>query len=433
MVFRQKVNARNAAQRLRKFHRAPAASSTLDSLSHQVKPNTTSQRTRSPSLPQASVIQPSRPGSQWDEREEQILLSMHREGKNCNKMGDQLPGRSHRARQLKLWKMKVQGPDPSLVNSNEWQPYEDQTVISNREAGKTWEEIGILLSRTAGAVAKRWKKHLKDDRRRRLNTHKGRQRIRWSPREEKLLLSLRAGRKAWDAISKKLPGRSIEACQKHYGYMCQRDGIQEPGTGWTQSEVEDLVSRVKRIGPLWSNIAKNFPGRSREACKCRYYKPYSVEQRGIPWTESEEETLLSLLIGFGRIWQRISKEIPTRSLDACRTKHYAYLEQHDGKLPTACGPSAEEWRQKWGKESLVYRLQNELSRTTLTNIDDLAAEEAEHLTQVDHTTQATNEAVNSDAMEFSYPVLNTVPTLKRSRKPSNVDARKRRVMDVPEV
>ena len=433
MVFRQKVNARNVLQRSRKFHRTPAASSTLDSLSHQAEPNITSQRTRSPSLPQAPVIQPSRPGSLWDEREEQLLLSMHREGKISKEMSDQLPGRSRRACQLKLWEMKTQGGDPSLVKSNAWQAYEDQIVISNRKAGKTFKEIGILLSRTAEAVATRWKNYLKDDRRRHVNTHKRTRRIQWSPQEEQLLVSLRAGRKAWDEISKGVPGRSIEACQKRYGYIRHRDGLHHPGTGWTKSEVEDLVSLVQKFGPLWSKIAKNFPSRSPEACKIRYHKPYSAEQRSIPWTESEEVTLLSILIGFGRQWKRISKEIPNRSLDACRRHYYEYKEQHDGKLPNACGPSPEEWRQKWGKESIFYRVQNELSRTTLMNVHVLAAEESENLTQVDCTAQATNEAVDSDAMEFSYPVLNTVPTLRTSRKPSSVDARERRVMDVPEM
>ena len=430
MGFRQKVNARNVTQR--KFHRTPAASSNLESLTQQVKRNITSKPTRSPHPPQTPVIEPSKPGSAWDEREEQLLLSMHQAGKSSQEMSDQLPGRSQRAREQKLWEMKAQGRAPGLIYSNDWSNREDQILISNRQAGETWEEIGKLLSRTAGAVAKRWNNYLKDDRRRRVNTHKKSQRILWSPREEQLLVSLRAGRKAWDEISKRLPGRSIEACQIRYRYIRHRDGLQEPGYVWTKSEVENLGSLVKRTGKNWSKIAEKFPTRSPEACKLRYNKPFTAQQRRKPWTESEDMTLLSLVIALERNWKKISKEFPSRSQDACRVHYYAYKEQHDGELPEACGPSPEEWRQKWGKESLIYRLRNELSRTTLTTIDVLAAEEAENLAQVGLTAHATNEAVNSDTTEFSYPVLNTVPTLITSRKPRNVDARKRRVMDVPE-
>ena len=77
----------------------------------------------------------------------------------------------------------------------------------------------------------------------------------------------------------------------------------------------------------------------------------------------------------------------------------------DGKIP-ACGHSPEESRQKWGKEPITYRLADELSRATLTTIDVPAAEDIKaNSTQVD---QATDEAVNSDAMDSSYPVLNSV-------------------------
>ena len=430
MVFCQKVNARNVTQRPRKFHRTPAASSTLESITQQVKRIVTSKPNGSPHPPQASVIQPSRAGKPWDEDEEQLLLSMYQAGKSSQEMSDQLPGRSQRVCQI----VEAQGVRPSLFSSDISEDCEDESVISNREAGKTWKRIGKLRSsRTAGAAATHRRNYPKDDSRGRIGTHKTKQHILWSPREEQLLVTLRAGRKAWDKISKRLPGRSIEACQKRYRYIRHRDGHQTSDISWTKPKVADLISLVNRIGPQWSEIAKSFPGRSPESCRLRYYKGYPPEHRNTPWTESEEVTLLSLLITLEKRWKKISKELPGRTPDACRTYYSGYEKQHGGELPEACGPSPEEWRQKWGKEFIIYRLRNELSRKTLTTINVAAAEEAQNFAQVDFTAQATNEAVNADTMDFSYPVLNTVPKLRLICKPRNGNARKGRVMDVPEV
>ena len=438
MGFRQKVNARNVTQRTRKFHRTPAASSFLDLLTQQVKQNITLQRTRSPHLPQAPVTSPSIAGTTWDEREEQLLLSMHQAGKSSKEMSDQLPRRSQRVCQ----RMKAQGRRPRISSPAMWVDRQDEIVISDRKAGKTLKEAGKLRSsRTVGAVKTRGTHCLKDDPRESVDTHRRKQRN-WSEREEELLLSLRAGGKAWDKISKTLRGRGIEACKKRYVCIRHRNGHQEScnGSSWTKAEVKDLIFLVKKNGRKWSKIAKSFPGRSPEACKIRHDKGVPAKHRNKPWTDLEEMTLLSLLIALGRRWRRwrrwkkISKEIPSRTQDACRIYYDSYKKLHDGKLPEACGPSPEQWRQKWGKESIIHRLQNEHSRTTLTTIDIPAAEDAQtNPTQADATTQTTNEAVNSDTTTFSYPVLNTVSTLGKRRMPSGVDARKRRVMDVRKV
>ena len=430
MVFKQKVNARNVTQR--KFHRTPAASSFLDLLTQQVKRIITSQLTGSPHPPQVPVINPSRPGSAWDEREEQPLLPSHQAGKSSQEINDQLPSRSQRVCQ----RMKAQGRRPKIISPAMWVDRQDKIVISDRKAVKTWKETGKLRSsRTVGAAETRGIHRLKDGSRKSVDTHSRRQRNYWSPQEEQLLVSLRAEGKAWDVVSKTLPGRSIEACQKRHGDIRHRNGHQESrnGLSWTKPGAEDLISLVEKFGSEWSKIAKGIPGRSPEACRIRHYKDLPAEHRNGPWAESEEVTLVSLLIAVGRRWKKISKEIPGRTRDACRTYYRAYIEQH-GKLPESCGPSPEWWRQKWGKESIIYRLHNELSRTTLTTIDISAAEDAQtNPTQTDFTTQATNEAVNSDPTTFSYPVLNTVSTLGKRQMPSSVDARKRRKINVPKV
>ena len=433
----QKPNARVVTQRLKKNHRAPAASSTLSSLAHQVERNPTSQPTRSPHVPQAPVIQPSRAGTPCEVREEQLITSFQRAGETSQELSNQLPDRSSTASRRNLRNL-----DPK-----EWGEEEDQIVILNHKAGKTWKEISELLSgRTPSAATSRFENYLNDgpptyveftqredeiirrnydagktwkeicelmphrtkasmkSRRNylRLGTPRQKRNTLWSPLEERLLVSLRTRRKTWDKITKLLPGRSKRACRHHYAFVLNRDGgQQELPKAWTKSEDDHLRTLVESMGAQFFEIAKRFPGRTERACDNRYYKIATfTKRRNGPWTASEEETLLSLVIAIGTRWTRIAKEIPTRSKNALPTHYYEYKARHDGKIPEACGPSPEEWRQKWESESTIHDSHNELSRTTLMTFnvpDDEAAET--NPTQEDFTTQATNEAVDAEAVD----------------------------------
>ena len=497
----QKPNARVVTQRLKKHHRTPAASSTLSSLTHQVERIPTSQPTRSSHVPQAPVTQPLRAGVPCEVREEQLITSFQRLGETSQEMSNQLPDRSSTASRRNLTNLEPNEQDPSLVNPDLWTEEEDQIVISNHKAGKSWKEISELLSgRTASAAISRFENYLNDGPRTyveftqreddiirrnhaagktwkeicellphrtkasmksrrnylRLNVPRHKRNTLWSPLEERLLVSLRTKHKTWDKITKLLPGRSKRACRHHYAYVLTRDGgQQELSKAWTKAQDDHLRTLVESMGPQWFEIAKRFPGRTESACDNRYYKIATfTKRRADPWTASEEETLLSLVIAIGTRWTRIAKEIPTRSKNALPSHFYEYKKAHGGKIPDACGPSPEEWRQKWESESTVHDSHNELSRTTLMtfNVPDAKATET-NPTQEDFTTQATNEAVDLTAVdseavdpeavdpeavdseysdseysdseatdtEYAYPE----PTLTKSWNPRSANARKK--------
>ena len=76
----------------------------------------------------------------------------------------------------------------------------------------------------------------------------------------------------WEAISKKLPGRTPKQCHDRYiNYL--RDGLKsEP---WSLQEDETLLTMYKAIGPKWSKMMGNLPGRSGNDIKNRWHKHLS--------------------------------------------------------------------------------------------------------------------------------------------------------------
>lgn len=83
----------------------------------------------------------------------------------------------------------------------------------------------------------------------------------------------------WDAISKQLPGRSPKQIHDRYkNYL--RQGLRN--SPWTESEDEILINMYKAIGPKWSKMMINLPGRSGNDIKNRWhkhlYKKYNGEK-----------------------------------------------------------------------------------------------------------------------------------------------------------
>lgn len=73
----------------------------------------------------------------------------------------------------------------------------------------------------------------------------------------------------WTAISRRLPGRTPKQIHDRYiNYL--KDGL--ISCPWTAHEDEMLISMYKSIGPKWSKMMKNLPGRSGNDIKNRWHK-----------------------------------------------------------------------------------------------------------------------------------------------------------------
>ncbi|KAK8863951.1 hypothetical protein M9Y10_011645 [Tritrichomonas musculus] len=73
----------------------------------------------------------------------------------------------------------------------------------------------------------------------------------------------------WEAISKRLPGRTPKQCHDRYiNYL--REGLKSGP--WSSQEDDILINMYKAIGPKWSKMMVNLPGRSGNDIKNRWHK-----------------------------------------------------------------------------------------------------------------------------------------------------------------
>jgi hypothetical protein len=92
------------------------------------------------------------------------------------------------------------------------------------------------------------------------------------------------------------------------------------GPGW--SKEEDLqLKKLKDDGLTWEEIAKAFPGRSKDACVNRYCRYVNEAEKQVHkvWSLNDDKQLKKLKED-GLTWEEIGKSFPRRSSAACKTR-----------------------------------------------------------------------------------------------------------------
>lgn len=443
----------------------------------------------------------------WEKWEDQLVVKLHKEGKNDAQISQYLPGRSPTGCRnrwyyyLKNWSQNFSdstqekgvlafpGPRKHFWQK-EWEDWEDRIIITQRSAGETWGSISKLLPlRTTGSVIDRWKRanlvveprpHESVD----LQTQspnissiprRVRYSCRWERGEEQLLKSLRDSGKGFAEIAGQIPNRSTMSCKRHwYESVGKTQGqstkstakpappweeweerllvsghhagvswkeISQPITrrtadaclcqwskffaspdqdeSWTPEELA-LLTYLRWEGSGWDDISQELPGHTSNACRRQWYRetegiqgPSNHQGKHYTWSTEEVEVLVGLYNTIGPRWQEISKHIPGRTSSACERWLLSRCTKEDGKG----GPPSEFWKVFFMGKLYPWKF----PCTTMFQADSV---------------DETEPGVNSDSMED--PSDDHIrdeflaPRLTRNQQAS-VDARKRKVIDIPMV
>ena len=212
----------------------------------------------------------------WQAWEDDLVISLFKAVKSFGEISQQIPNRSEEDCYIRLRKLLKSGKhDLVEIPGKRWKDWEEQLIITNHQAGKSWADISKLLpSRTELAVTQRWKKHLNPIQR---NDY-------WRQEEDQLLITLhnsQSGREDWAKIAQKIPDRSAAGCKLRWNRVlrCRPEVSNEVRfrDRWTKPEREKLVFLVNAIGPRYSEIAKKLPGRTASACRNVYHKVRAEE------------------------------------------------------------------------------------------------------------------------------------------------------------
>ncbi|KAJ5604428.1 hypothetical protein N7510_009582 [Penicillium lagena] len=144
------------------------------------------------------------------------------------------------------------------------------------------------------------------------------ERRRWTPAEDALLrqeMELqersptgRSRRIDWNAIARKIAGRSNKDCRKRFHN-------QFAGCGpWTPEEDTRLKGLVRKYRYNWAFIGQRMETRNADQCSKRWHHSLNPELERRPWADAENQLLLSAVNVHGTSWKDIQRGyFPTRS------------------------------------------------------------------------------------------------------------------------
>lgn len=90
---------------------------------------------------------------------------------------------------------------------------------------------------------------------------------------------------SWNQISQCVPGRSPRQCRDRWMNYLKPSLTFEP---WTNTEDELLVSLVNKYGTHWTKMSSSFPSRSKNAIKNRWYWLIKYRIQVLPGKKSDE-------------------------------------------------------------------------------------------------------------------------------------------------
>eukprot|EP00047_Mylnosiga_fluctuans_P003093 m.227476 g.227476 ORF g.227476 m.227476 type:complete len:537 (+) comp11591_c0_seq1:193-1803(+) len=88
---------------------------------------------------------------------------------------------------------------------------------------------------------------------------------------------------------------------------------------WTKEEDEKVIELVGKLGPKrWSVIASHLKGRIGKQCRERWHNHLNPDIKKTPWTEEEDQVILSLYNSIGSKWAEMAKALPGRTDNAIK-------------------------------------------------------------------------------------------------------------------
>lgn len=143
----------------------------------------------------------------------------------------------------------------------------------------------------------------------------------WSPDEDKTMLgAVNVYGFDWKRVAACVNGRSAKQCRDRYRLKLDPSINHGP---WTQEEDDKLLSLHNEMGRCWTKIAKLLPGRTENAVKSRYSSLFRAKTK--EWSQSEEDLLQNLHrqgISFGVI---AKQHLPHRSEHAVKKRYEKLL------------------------------------------------------------------------------------------------------------
>ena len=147
----------------------------------------------------------------------------------------------------------------------------------------------------------------------------------WNKEEDKLLLELahQYNERHWKEISLHFYKKNPLQCFSRYKRI--RPGIHKGA--WTKEEDELIVELVKKYGTSWSSISKEMLSRNGKQIRDRYINVLDPCINRDKFTIEEDSMILQLYNKIGTKWSIIAKNFPHRTADMIKNRFYSSIKK----------------------------------------------------------------------------------------------------------
>ena len=159
--------------------------------------------------------------------------------------------------------------------------------------------------------------------------------VKWTKSEDELLIKIMSqkDRPNYSKLVDTFSGKTGQQIAERWDKVLNPNLVKG---SWTRQEDETIIKYVKENGTRnWRNLCNLLPGRIGKQCRERWRNHLDPNINHSPWTEQEDELLISLHRKFGNKWVKIASIMKDRSDNAIKNRWNSTLkkkEMTDGKL-----------------------------------------------------------------------------------------------------